>query len=129
MIDRIGFLIDAFDTHQTLLANDIRRLGQVDKRSLGMCIVGHLGDDHKLRIRDHVSIQLLVTDVVMPELSGWELGEALRAYLPDLKVLYVSGYSHDQFQRGHRRLEDGQFLAKPYNGEALTKKVREVLDT
>jgi PAS domain S-box-containing protein len=73
-------------------------------------------------------IQLLITDVVMPKLSGRELATRLSAARPDLKVLYISGYTDDSVFR-HGVLEGGMsFLQKPFNLKAMAQKVREVLD-
>jgi PAS domain S-box-containing protein len=73
-------------------------------------------------------IQLLVTDVVMPKMSGSELGQQLVAQRPGLKVLYVSGYAENTVMQ-HGLAELGsRFLHKPFTLKALTAKIREVLD-
>jgi PAS domain S-box-containing protein len=70
---------------------------------------------------------LLLTDVIMPEMSGTDLATRLRSMQPNLKVLYMSGYSDDLIEH-HGALEPGvHFLAKPFHGRDLTIKVREVL--
>jgi CheY-like chemotaxis protein len=73
-------------------------------------------------------IHLLVTDVIMPEMSGRQLADRLRDGRPELKVLFVSGYTDDAIIR-HGILEPGiAFLQKPFTPEALARKVRAVLD-
>ena len=72
-------------------------------------------------------IHLLVTDVVMPHLSGSELAAKLSKERPDVRVLYISGYTDDTVFR-HGVLEGGvAFLQKPFNLKALAQKIREVL--
>ncbi|TMQ54157.1 MAG: response regulator [Candidatus Eisenbacteria bacterium] len=74
------------------------------------------------------SIQIVVTDVVMPETGGRILVERLRAMRPAIRALYVSGYTDDTVLR-HGVLEEGTaFLQKPFTPAALANKVREVLD-
>jgi two-component system, cell cycle sensor histidine kinase and response regulator CckA len=73
------------------------------------------------------TIHLLVTDVIMPEMSGRQLADRLQQQRPGLKVLYVSGYTDDAIVR-HGMLEPGiAFLQKPFTPHTLARKVREVL--
>jgi CheY-like chemotaxis protein len=73
-------------------------------------------------------IHLVVTDVVMPEMGGRELGERVAVLHPAAKVLYMSGYTDDAIVRQGVLDEGAPFLQKPLTPAALVKKVREVLD-
>ncbi len=73
-------------------------------------------------------VDLLITDVIMPEISGSELAAMLRTQQPGLRVLYISGYADDVLDR-HGLLESlDQFIQKPFMPLALASKVREILN-
>lgn len=71
-------------------------------------------------------IHLMVTDVVMPRMSAPELAERLAPWHPEMKVLYMSGYSDDGVV-SRKVLESESFLEKPFTPEDLLRKVRQVL--
>ena len=79
-------------------------------------------------LQDSVECDLLLTDVVMPTISGPELAKRVAEQWPSIKVLYMSGYTasavfhHDVLER------TAFFLPKPFTPEALAAKVREALD-
>ncbi len=73
--------------------------------------------------RNRPAVKLLLTDVVMPDMSGPELADRLRAIEPSLRVLFMSGYHNDELAN-----QKGAFLPKPFNPASLAKKVREELD-
>jgi two-component system cell cycle sensor histidine kinase/response regulator CckA len=74
-------------------------------------------------------IHLLLTDVVMPQMSGPEVAEKILTVRPEIKVLYISGYpDHPVFDQGGVNRQTG-FLPKPFSPPALAQKVREVLDS
>jgi len=74
-------------------------------------------------------IDLMVTDVVMPEMNGMELYERLQARRPGLPVLYMSGYTSDVVINDGTHEEDVPFIRKPFTEEHFVKKVRWALDT
>jgi two-component system, cell cycle sensor histidine kinase and response regulator CckA len=74
-------------------------------------------------------IALLVSDIVMPEMSGYELAEQLRSHQPQLRHLFISGYARGLRTVGGE-LESGVLLLqKPFTSAELARSVREVLDS
>lgn len=75
------------------------------------------------------TIHLTITDVVMPQLSGREMIEHLSLVRPNMKVLYMSGYTDDAIVR-HRLLDKHtEFMQKPFATEAFAQKIRKLLDS
>ncbi|MEP7075679.1 MAG: response regulator [Acidobacteriota bacterium] len=74
-------------------------------------------------------INLLITDLVMPQIGGRELAEKMTAAYPGILVLYTSGYTDDGIVRNGILAEDANFIQKPFTLDALAKKVRELLDS
>lgn len=92
-------------------------------------LVASRGEEALRIAREHPGpIHLLVTDVVMPGISGRELARNLAVLQPELKVLYMSGYTGNAMVH-HGMLEEGLiFIQKPFSPDALARKVREVLE-
>jgi PAS domain S-box-containing protein len=88
------------------------------------------GDDAKRLISDRASgkIQLLLTDMVMPQMSGRRFADWLRQTRPDTKIIFISGYLEESLHPRDRRDDGMFFLPKPFDSEQLANKVREVLD-
>jgi len=74
-------------------------------------------------------IQLMITDVVMPKVSGRELAGQINAVRPDMKILYMSGYTDNAIIASGILHKEVAFLQKPFTPAALTEKVREVLES
>lgn len=74
------------------------------------------------------AIDLLITDVIMPDINGSELAQQLLAERPDLRVLFMSGYPGDVAVRHGVLAEGASYLAKPFGPRDLARKVRAVLD-
>jgi len=119
-------------TETILLAEDasgVRAAAQEILKRLGYTVLvatdGHAALQLSRARTD--TIHLLVTDVIMPEMSGRQLADRLKEQRPGLKVLFVSGYTDDAIVR-HGMLEPGiAFLQKPFTPQTLARKVREVL--
>ena len=87
------------------------------------------GDEALQILREHRGpIHLLLSDVVMPSMSGPELARLVQLKQPGIRVLYASGYTDDAIVR-HGVLDPGvAFLQKPFTPTALLRKIRELLD-
>jgi two-component system cell cycle sensor histidine kinase/response regulator CckA len=121
-------------TETILLVEDeagVRQLVREMLQLLGYRILEASNGPEAIRIfeRHQGSIDLLLTDVIMPQVSGRELAERLKTLRPSLKVLYISGYTDDMLAH-HGVLESNVFLLqKPFAPDDLAKKLRDVLDT
>jgi CheY-like chemotaxis protein len=120
-------------TETVLLAEDEDELRSVAREILEMygytVLEAHHPDEALLIAERHSGpIPVLVTDVVMPKMSGRDLARRLAPLRPEMRVLYISGYTDEAIVR-HGVLDPGTaFLEKPFNPDELARKVREVLD-
>ena len=116
-----------------LLVEDAQRVRAVVREILEMqgyevIEARHAAEALTLSAGHEGPIHLLLTDVVMPEMSGRELAQRLVPLRPEMNVLYISGYTDDAIVR-HGVLGAGMaFLSKPFTPDALAAKVREILD-
>jgi two-component system cell cycle sensor histidine kinase/response regulator CckA len=109
---------------------EVRMLARESLENNGYRVLDAGNGEEALKIcREHSGgIDLLLTDLIMPQMSGRELAEHIRLHCPRISVLYMSGYTDDSvIRRGV--LEAGlPFIQKPFSTQALVRKVREVLD-
>jgi DNA-binding NtrC family response regulator len=120
-------------TETILLVEDEEAIRKVAKRSLEAAgykvLTAGAGDEALLVSSQYAGkIHLVLTDMVMPRMSGKALAQELVKMRPTVKVLYMSGYADNAFVH-HGVVDDGmQFIGKPFTGTELAHKVRNVLD-
>jgi PAS domain S-box-containing protein len=138
-----GQLADAHDDHPleiplsrgetVLIVEDdasILKLGTKMLKVLGYSVLGASTPGKALDVAVSYAeeIQLLITDVIMPEMNGRELAERLQAHYPGLKILFMSGYTANIIAHQGVLDEGLWFIQKPFSRRDLAHRVREVLD-
>jgi len=121
-------------TETILLAEDevmVRNLVSAVLQSSGykVLVASNADEAEALCERHGPEVELLITDVVMPGRSGRELADSLSVRFPNLRTLFMSGYTDDAVVRHGVASTDRHFIAKPFTAAALAQKVREVLDS
>jgi len=120
--------------HETILVveddEDVLEVALAALRGAGYHVLTATSGQQALDLLDrHPTIQLLMTDIVMPGgMDGAQLAREARKRLPHLRVLYCSGYAQEALSRTGRLAGGSEFMAKPYGLDALTKRVRQLLD-
>jgi two-component system, cell cycle sensor histidine kinase and response regulator CckA len=120
--------------HETILLvedeDDVRELTQMVLSERGYHVIeAHSpAEAERLAGNDGTDIHLLLTDVVMPGISGRELAKRLTARFPHLRVVFMSGYTYNVIAQNGTLEEGLSFLQKPFTPQLLTEKVREALD-
>jgi PAS domain S-box-containing protein len=120
-------------TETVLLCEDedaVRRLTERALRSGGyeVLVAARPSEALEIEATHPRPIHVLVTDVIMPEMSGPELAERLRVKRPELRTLFVSGYAAETLQRRGGLPAGSAFLAKPFEPEVLLGGLRDLLD-
>jgi two-component system, cell cycle sensor histidine kinase and response regulator CckA len=119
-------------TERVLLVEDEAVVRTVVERTLqraGYTVVVATSGDDALELTERDSrFDLLISDVVMPGVSGWELGKRLRARWPNLRILYMSGYTEDVMNADGVAGLGAPFLQKPFLPVDLLAAVRKLLD-
>ena len=108
---------------------EVGRFAVAALKAFGYRAIAAADAEEGLRIcaRNEEPIHMLLTDVVMPNVSGPEFAERLRQIQPEMKVLFMSGYAEQTISRLGGLGAETRFLQKPFSPEALARKVREVL--
>jgi PAS domain S-box-containing protein len=128
-----AILKSAAGTETILVVEDEEAIRKVAARSLnvaGYRVLSAAAGDEALQIsaRHPGNIHLLLTDMVMPHMSGRVLAQELMKMRPAIKVLYMSGYADNAFVHNGVVDEGTHFIGKPFTATDLAHKVREVLD-
>jgi two-component system, cell cycle sensor histidine kinase and response regulator CckA len=115
-----------------LLVEDERAILNMITRVLerqGYTVLQSSTSDEALRlVKDYSGeIHLLITDVVMPVMNGWDLAKNLLSLFPRLKCLFMSGYTSDIIARENMPDQEAHFIQKPFHMQDLTAKVRKML--
>jgi signal transduction histidine kinase/CheY-like chemotaxis protein len=114
-----------------LLAEDegqVRSLARMILARRGYRVLEASSPDEALQLaREHGEIDLLLTDIVMPGMSGPDLAREITARQPGIRVLYMSGYADDNVMRHDILNAQAAFLQKPFTASSLHRKVREAL--
>jgi two-component system cell cycle sensor histidine kinase/response regulator CckA len=128
-----GHAIGPRGNETILLVEDepgVRGLATLSLQGHGYHVLAATDGDEAWRIAQehHASIDLVLADVVMPNLGGTRLAEQLRERFPRIKMLLMSGYTDDAIVRHGLLKADTPFIQKPYTPLSLAQKVRQVLD-
>ncbi len=110
---------------------DVLQFTSVALREFGYQV--HEADCGKQAIQivkdNNIHFDILVTDVVMPEMNGQELSHRIQQLQPGIRVLFTSGYTQNNHLTHNGAVKDGiQFIQKPYSIYGLTKKIRQIID-
>jgi CheY-like chemotaxis protein len=105
------------EDHDQLRAMTTRILGELGYRVLEACD----GSAALELLVGGVQVDLVLTDLVMPRMDGYQLAASLRVRCPSIPILFMSGYSDNRFQ------VPGRFLAKPFTADLLTAEIERLL--
>jgi PAS domain S-box-containing protein len=103
--------------------------GVLTQQGYQVRVAGRPSDALRLLAAENKPIDLVITDVIMPEMNGRELYRQLAEIQPGLKVLYISGYTDDIIAREGEERSSLHFLQKPFTFQQLLRKVRETMQS
>ncbi|MCX7010499.1 MAG: response regulator, partial [Kiritimatiellaeota bacterium] len=134
--DAVGSKIAGAPPHGTetiLVAEDDASLSELARHTLervGYTVLAAADGVEALAVfaKQAERVQLLLLDVVMPELGGREVFDRIHAQYPHIPALFASGYSENAIHTNFVLQESMQLIRKPYDGNDLLRRVREILD-
>ncbi len=117
-----------------LIVEDEEAILELVKNILGSLNYNVLGANNSVKAMELAlhcdeEINLLLTDVIMPEMNGRDLANRLRSNQPNMRCLYMSGYTADEIANKIALEQNFNFIQKPFNINHLAQKVRETLDS
>jgi CheY-like chemotaxis protein len=120
-------------TETILLVEDEPMILELSKdllEELGYTVLAARTPGEAIRLAEEYAgeIQLLMTDVIMPEMNGWDLAKRLLSRYPDLRSLFMSGYTASTISKRGALEEDVHFMQKPFSMSVLSAKVRDALE-
>jgi two-component system cell cycle sensor histidine kinase/response regulator CckA len=116
-------LVEDDEMVRTLVRETLQREGYQILDAPGPLEARRISEQHK------GAIQLMITDVVMPKVNGRELAEQLGKRRPDMRVLYMSGYTDNAIMNSGVLEKDVAFIQKPFTPAVMAEKVRDVLES
>ncbi|MDR0677721.1 MAG: response regulator [Holosporaceae bacterium] len=125
-------IVDVTGTGTILLVEDedaVRTFGSRALRDKGYRVIEASNGESALEFikKKGDSIDLVVTDVVMPKMDGPALMKHIKEYNPNMRVIFISGYTEDNFRESLSNDVNAHFLSKPFNLKELASKVKEVM--
>lgn len=122
-----------YGTETILLVEDEEMVRDLTRRILELCgytVIEARNGIEALKICEETDCQidLLMTDVVMPQMNGRELSEKMNEIRPQIRTLFTSGYMNDRLMRHGVSEKEVDFIQKPFAPDVLARKVREMLD-
>ena len=94
----------------------------------GYAVLAASDAEEAVRLNNEHEVDAVVTDIMLPSMRGPELVEKLRLHRPRLRALFISGFTADALLDGGLSPDDVAFIQKPFTGEALTSRLRKLLD-
>jgi CheY-like chemotaxis protein len=116
-----------------LVADDdpvVRRAVSKFLKAWGCHVLDAKGPNEALEILERENVDVLLTDLVMPEMSGYELAQRAARHVPQMRIIYMSGYEPEALAAnvGSDQLRGAAFLQKPFDVDALKRAVGSILD-